>query len=77
MKYSRLWKCGLGNVIYDADCRSTGVFKVGKFEKETLLQFPQMKCISMIFTLNCSESYKGPFIFYGVGGAGGIWRSVI
>ena len=22
-------------------------------------------------------SIKGPFIFYGVGGAGGIWRSVI
>ena len=23
------------------------------------------------------EIYKGPFIFYGVGGAGGNWRSVI
>ena len=24
-----------------------------------------------------TKCYKGPFIFYGVGGAGGIWRSVI
>ena len=23
------------------------------------------------------DKCKGPFIFYGVGGAGGIWRSVI
>ena len=56
MENEIFWVSGVRSGSRSIGCRSTGVFKAGKFEKEILLQFPQMKCICMILTSNRSES---------------------